>query len=285
MATASVRPATPADLTAIAAVTAATDQLDDWAGGNPDYVRHLMSHGQVVVAELNGPVAGFGATLQLGTGPDAVSMLCDLFVDPAAQGAGCGRAMLSRLWPGTARRMTFSSLHASAVPLYASFGLDPWWPLLYLRGDIRRLPSQPGWEAERSSASQAAAAELHWTGIDRSADHRAWAAQPAGGCVLVRQDGELAAAGTVMNGGTDRGIVHLSMPPAAGNDAAAAAVLTVLAGLEDPAAEARACLPGPHPAVRQLLAAGWRLDEFDLFMATEPGLMDPSRAVPSPGQA
>jgi hypothetical protein len=45
------------------------------------------------------------------------------------------------------------------------------------------------------------------------------------------------------------------------------------------------CLPAPHPAVRALLAAGWQFDEFDLFMASEPGLLDPRRAVPSPGQA
>ena len=42
------------------------------------------------------------------------------------------------------------------------------------------------------------------------------------------------------------------------------------------------CLPGPHPAVRPLLAAGWRVAEFDLYMATEPGLLDPGRVVPSP---
>jgi hypothetical protein len=37
--------------------------------------------------------------------------------------------------------------------------------------------------------------------------------------------------------------------------------------------------------VTEVLAARWRLGEFDLFMATEPGLLDPRRAVPSPGQA
>jgi hypothetical protein len=37
--------------------------------------------------------------------------------------------------------------------------------------------------------------------------------------------------------------------------------------------------------VRALLAAGWRSDEFDLFMATDPGLINPRRAVPSPAQA
>jgi hypothetical protein len=34
-----------------------------------------------------------------------------------------------------------------------------------------------------------------------------------------------------------------------------------------------------------LLAGGWRFDEFDLFMATEPAPIDPRRAVPSPAQA
>ena len=31
--------------------------------------------------------------------------------------------------------MTFSSLHAHALPLYTRFGVDAWWPLLYLAGD------------------------------------------------------------------------------------------------------------------------------------------------------
>jgi hypothetical protein len=70
----------------------------------------------------------------------------------------------------------------------------------------------------------------------------------------------------------------------AGGDAAAA-VLTVLAGLEAGDGQARVCLPAPHPAVRALLAAGWRVEEFDLFMATEAALLDPRRAVPSPALA
>ena len=37
--------------------------------------------------------------------------------------------------------------------------------------------------------------------------------------------------------------------------------------------------------LRALLAAGWRVAEFDLYMASEPGLLDPIRAVPSPALA
>jgi hypothetical protein len=63
-------------------------------------------------------------------------------------------------------------------------------------------------------------------------------------------------------------------------------VLLTLARLQGPESElAHVCLPAPHPAVRALLAAGWRFDEFDLFMASEPGLLDPRRTVPSPALA
>ena len=281
-----VRLAAESDFTAIAAVAVATGQHDEWGGSNPAYLQHLLGHGRVVVAELAGQAAAFGAVRQIGAGNDAVSMLCDLFVDPAAQGCGCGRAMLTDLWADARRKMTFSSLHANAMPLYTSFGLDAWWPLLSLHGDTARLPIINEWTVEPVTAGPVARYELSWTGTDRLADHEAWAARPGGGSVLVSRDGEVVAVGTVVNSGPDRGIVHLAVSPAADDGAAAAAVLRTLAELDGQESEvARVCLPAPHPAVRALLAAGWRFDEFDLFMATEPGLLDARRAVPSPAMA
>ena len=194
-----VRPADTSDLAAIAGVAAATGQHDLWGGQNPAYIRHLMDVGRVVVAELDAAVAGFGAIQQIGAGPDAVSMLCDLFVDPGAHGRGCGRAMLADLWSTAARRMTFSSLHRHAAPLYTSFGLDAWWPLVYLHGDPARLPIINEWAIEPTSPDEVARYELDWTGIGRAADHRAWAARPAGESILVSCDDEVIAAGTVIN--------------------------------------------------------------------------------------
>ena len=81
------------------------------------------------------------------------------------------------------------------------------------------------------------------------------------------------------------GVTHLALAPSAGSADAAAAVLAVLADVGPAGGLARVCLPGPHPAVRALLAAGWLIEEFDLFMATEPDLLDPRRAVPSPALA
>jgi len=281
-----VREAGEADLPAIARVAQATGQDEEWAVDYPAYLRHLLAHGRVVVAARDGSVIGLGATRQLGGGEAEVSMLCDLFVDPRVQGSGCGRAMLSRLWPGTGRRMTFSSQHAYALPLYARFGLDAWWPLLYLRGAVAALPPPAGWQAGPAAAAEVAALELAWTGVDRSDDHRAWARRPGGAGVLARRRDRVAAAGTVGGAGGEYGVIHLALAPWAGAAAdASAVVLAVLAGLEPGDGLARVCLPGPHPAVRALLAAGWRVEDFDLFMASEPGLLDPGRAVPSPALA
>ena len=147
MSTITVRPATPADFPAIAKVAVATGQDEEWAGSDPAYLAYLLEHGTLLVAGRDGAITGFGATRLIGDGPAAVSMLCDLFVHPGTHGRGCGRAILTQLWPdGTApRRMTFSSQHAHALPLYTRFGLDAWWPLLYLTGDVAAVRAPDGW--------------------------------------------------------------------------------------------------------------------------------------------
>jgi hypothetical protein len=178
--------------------------------------------------------------------------------------------------------MTFSSQHAHALPLYTRFGLDAWWPLLYLAGEVRSLRAPGGWTVSRASVAEVAAAEQGWTGVDRSADHRAWAARPYGQPVRAFRHGELAAAGTAGGHGAEYGLVHLAIAPGA---PAGDAVLAVLATLDAPEGRARVCLPAPHPAVRLLFAAGWRHRDSDLFMASDPGLLDPRRAVPNPGAA
>ena len=280
-----VRDATRSDLDAIAAVAVATGQVEEWSGSDPAYVTHLLAEGRVMVAESAGRVAGFGATRRIGDGPAAVTMLCDLFVDPGSHGGGAGRALLAALWEPGSPRMTFSSLHAHALPVYTRAGLDAWWPLLYLGGAVAALPRAPGWTVAAASPGEVAALESGWTGIDRSADHRAWAARPGGQPVTARHGAAVLATGTVAGEDAEYGIAHLALSPAAGDGAAAEAVIAVLASLNPPDGRARVCLPGPHPAVRPLLAARWHVDAMDIFMATDPGLLDPRRAVPSPAMA
>jgi GNAT superfamily N-acetyltransferase len=276
-----VRAATEADLDAIAAVAIATGQVEEWSGSDPAYVTHLLAEGTVTVAESADGVTGFGATRRIGDGPGAVTMLCDLFVDPQFHGLGIGQALLAELWEPGSPRMTFSSLHAHAVPVYTRAGLDAWWPLLYLGGNVRVLPGPDGWTVTTPAPALVAALEAEWTGIDRAADHRAWAARPGGQPVIARRGARPLAAGTVAGVGEEYGIAHLALSPAAGDGEAVDAVRTVLASLNPPDGQARVCLPAPHPATRPLLAAGWHVDFMDLFMATSPELLDPRRAVPS----
>jgi GNAT superfamily N-acetyltransferase len=289
MSTITVRPATPGDFPAIAKVAVATGQDEEWAGSDPAYLAYLLEHGTLLVAGRGGAITGFGASRLIGDGPAAVSMLCDLFVHPGTHGRGCGRAILSQLWPDGAvpRRMTFSSQHAHALPLYTRFGLDAWWPLLYLTGDVAAVRAPDGWTvtlapAVEAEVTEVAATEQLWSGVDRSADHRAWAARPHGQPVRAFRRGELAAAGTAAGHGAEYGLVHLATAP---DVPAGDAVLAVLASLKAPDGRARVCLPGPHPAVRPLFAAGWRHGDSDVFMASDPGLLDPRRAVPNPGGA
>lgn len=280
-----IRDAAAGDTEAIARVAIAARQDEEWAGSDPAYIRYLLARGRMVVAEHRGTVTGYGATIRIGTGPAAVTMLCDLFVDPRSHGLGLGQAMLAALWRDSTTRMTFSSLHAHALPLYTRSGLDAWWPLLYLGGDVAALAGPAGWTVSTAAAGVVAGLEQRWTGIDRAADHEAWAARPGGQPVLAERDGQPMAAGAVAGEGPEYGIVHLALSPGCGDAEARDAVLAVLARLDPPGGRARVSLPAPHPAVRPLLAAGWHNDFMDLYMATEPGLLDPRRAVPSPASA
>jgi GNAT superfamily N-acetyltransferase len=283
---AEVRAATERDLQAIAAIAVATGQEEDWEHVFPGYLKHLMTRGRLVVAERDGEVIGYGGSARIGTAEAAACMLTDLFVDPAAQGTGIGRALLAELWAGQPRRMTFSSLHSHAFPLYASFGVDAWWPLLYLRGNVRRLAIPTSWTVAAAGPAGVAALELAWTGIDRSADHELWARWPMSSGVIASLSGQPVAAGTVGGAPAEYGISHLVMDAGSVSDEDAAdAVTAVLAWLDPPDGQAHVRLPAPHPATRPLLAAGWRVDEFDLYMASEPGLLNPRRLVPSPALA
>ena len=285
-----MREAVPADLPQIAAVALATGQDEEWGGADPAYMNHLLAHGNVVVGVTGGsrrrlrrhppagqrPRRGQHAVRPVRQPADARQRLRPGDADPAVAGR-------------SGRRMTFSSQHRHALPLYTSFGLDAWWPLLYLRGRVDAVAAPDGWRAEAAEAAEVAALELAWTGADRSADHAAWARRPGGAALLARRGDQVLAAAATGGAGDGYGLTHLALAPGAADADAAAAVAhgACLPGAarRQLANTALVCLPAPHPAVRPLLAAGWRTEDHDLFMATDPALLDPRRAVPSPALA
>jgi GNAT superfamily N-acetyltransferase len=262
-----VRSATEADLEAIVAIALACGQPPTDSAADPPYVRHLLAHGTLLVAANGerGSILGFGATRMIG----ATSLLTDLFVSPPAQGEGIGRAILEMLWMREDEsRVTFSSQHRSALPLYARFGLAPRWPLLYVTGYADQLGDSP-LTARATSAKEAATFELELTGIDRRADYGYWLRNDTDGGIVVLSGSTPVAAAAA----TSEGIVHLACTsPARAADALVAA-LTLRADHS-----ITVCLPGTHPGLALLLRRGFTIADFDLFMSTDDALLAATNA-------
>lgn len=264
-----VRPAEPADVGAVQRVSASTGQPPVESGADAGYVEFVMRTGTALVAaDPDGRIVGWGAVRTHVLG----SMLSDLFVSPDHQGLGIGRALLERLWPDdrSQPRFTFSSRHPVALPVYARAGLQSGWPLLYLSGPA---PHETTLTARLVEAAVAADAEVGLVGAKRGPDYLFWRQTPGTSGVLVFDGTRLAACGAVRAGA----VLHLSCPCRSDAGAALGAALG--------AAGARAVtvqLPGPHPAVPDLLRAGFRIDDYDIAMST-PRLDLPTAWAYSPG--
>ncbi|WP_329250255.1 GNAT family N-acetyltransferase [Actinoallomurus sp. NBC_01490] len=253
-----VRGAADGDLRAIAEIALANDDGD---GADPRYVAHLRAHGRFLVAATDETVGGYCAVRHLG----GLTLLCDLFVDPARHGGGTGRRLLDAAFDADGERSTFASRDPRAMSLYVRYGMVPRWPLLYLEGTTSfDGPAGGGVRAEAVSVAVAAAAERELNGRDRSADYAFWAATPGSTGLLVRDGDAVAAAGIA---GPDR-LFHLVTADGADPVATLRAALATFT-----AARVRLCLPGPHPALPLLLDARWRIEDADQHMSSRPDLL------------
>jgi GNAT superfamily N-acetyltransferase len=268
--------ATAGDVCGIAAVAALVDELDGGCG-DLRYLAHVRRTGHVVVAQVEGRVVGYAATRMIGP----AEMVSDLFVHPRFHGRGVGATLLEAAWTRSAGpRMTFSSQHPNALPLYLRAGMAPRWPLLWLRGDAGAVESPAGWIVHQVDVVAAAGREQEWLGVDRSADYEYWTATDDDHAVAVHDPfGDEVAVAAVATLAPYSRVHHLSARDA---DSSASALLATIATLTGPCF---AALPGPHPAVGSLLEAGWRISDADFWMSSEPGLIDAARQVLSPGLA
>lgn len=268
-----VRPAAEADLDGITAVAELVGQGAEGGGGDRRYLRHFMAVGRLGVAEVAGDVVGYVASRRVGS----ADMLGDLFIHPDHRGRGVGGALLAAAWTDAPHRQTFSSLDPAALPLYVRAGMTPRWPLLYLAGDVGALPPVEGVSVSEVDAATASSLEEGLTGQDRADDYRYWSQRLSGKC-LVAARGELVLGVAAVGGeGGGFGISHL-----VGATSQADAVLAVLGSLNR---RAVVTLPGPHPALPQLLAAGWRVEYTDIYQSTDGSLIDPQSVCPHPGLA
>ncbi|MFB4264055.1 GNAT family N-acetyltransferase [Nonomuraea sp. GTA35] len=271
-----VRAAAEGDMPAVRGVARRFGLLGGWGPGLPDLPDFLDAErlfGTLLIApaqpgDEGGQARGFGGTLRRG----GLTHLGDLFVLPAHQSSGLGRALLAGLLAGDGPKATFASSDHRALALYVRHGLRPWCPLLYLTGPATALPGPP---VRVTSPDEVAALDAAVAGGDRGRTLAWYAALPgvtayaAGeGYAFVRATADQALVGPA-GGAAPRDCVN--------------AVLGALAVTATPGT-AKIAVPGTHPLVPVLLAAGWRIRDLDTLMADDAALalIHPDRYVPHP---
>lgn len=267
-----VRAANEGDLAGIAAARLSNGPAHDDSGANPDYCRHLIRSGHLVVAADQGAVLGFGGAVDVGS----ARLLSDLYVRADAHGRGIGSALLEAVLDGASSRYTFASNDPATIPLYTRAGMLCRWPLLTLEGLAAALPAGVT-SVERCEARSAAAIERDITGVDRTADHVYWSGRPSSQALVVRSAERLVAAGSVRTHADGCRIEHLVARSGTELDAFSAVVAA--AG----ATRVQAYVPGCHPLAASLLAHGFRVVDTGLHMSTEPGAVSAAACVLHPG--
>ncbi len=256
----------------IADVAQVADPPDEGDDVDLRYYEHLLSRGEVVVAEVSDVVIGYAGALPVG----GLRHITDLFLHPDARGHGIGSRLLDALPLGGEPMLTFSSQHPAALPLYARLGLVPRWPLLYLRGTAASLPA-PRLEVVVVSAADASALESAWLGWQRRAEYEYWEQTPGARVVAVLASGEPVAVGCVGRRRHRDTLLHLS---SVDQEVTRDAVLSVLATCGD---DVLVAVPGENPTLVPLLEAAWRVMDHDILCATDSSLIDAHTLIPHPG--
>lgn len=286
-----IRPATVADLPRLWVIRAASDAPDPLdpppAGTPPPILGHLLRTATLLLAERDGQIVGFGGRADRGD----VAFLTDLFVDPALQSAAVGKTLLHELFQGVGpRRCTLASSDARAVALYTRAGMTPRWPNLDLWAESSRLHLPPARGVSLRTADPFDEAFLKWDAAvggrrrpqdfaffrDEQAASFFWLDAATGpvGYAVVRRDS--------VTGVRDD---TLTIGPVGGRTAAAAraGTLAAVAWAQERAPRLEITVPGPHPALRPLLEAGFRIDYIGTFCASAPVRLNPARYIPSGG--
>jgi GNAT superfamily N-acetyltransferase len=227
-----------------------------------------------------------------------------LFVLPEHQGAGVGRALLERILPSAddtdaVRATATDSAQPVSNALYATYGLVPRVPLLYLIGlpmgsdAFGPLPSgitpvrfddlaggPPDGEQDGHGRLTAAvdALDRELLGVAHPLDHRFLRTEGRRGWLYLGPDGEAVAYGYAGEAGRVG-------PVATRDEALLAPILGHLTSAIEPRGAFAMWLPGTADrAVVPALRAGFRLDQFPILLCWDRPFADLARYLPiSPG--
>jgi N-acetylglutamate synthase-like GNAT family acetyltransferase len=281
-----VRNATEADIERCNDVWASTQSgLGPGPVPNQPLSMHELNTGRLVVAEVDGAVVGFGGTVVR----SGVLYLVDLFVRPAHQSQGIGRQLLDTLCVDHIGPLfTFASADPRAQQLYEQHGMHAVEQYHYLDAVTETLAP---WATD---VSVVAASRADILALDAAASGRAraididYAATIGSMWYLARRNdscvGAFAiAAPTWWNPWHPRGARLGPVMAADHADVAPilAAALVACRSLVPRPDVVSTFAPSSLPALPSLLSAGFEVIDTDLFMASDPGLIDRRRYLPT----
>jgi GNAT superfamily N-acetyltransferase len=291
-----VRPAAPADLGQINAIWY-SDEVEGADDAPPQSAPlalfpYLMTQGDLRVAlDSDGAISGFGGAITWPTPRGPLTYLSDLFVSAGAQSRGAGQALLSELLPTGGARCVIASRDFRANALYIRNGMTPRWPVYWVISDAPdqlNLESLPGADVSLAPTDVADSELAQWDaeicGYARHNDLR-W--------LVETRDAQ---AYWVMRSGERLGYAFLqrvaveslwrphawTLGPIGARSAndASACVGSVIRYAAGRAPSLRLSVPGPHPALPSLLAAGMRLSDIETFLTSADGApFDPARYI------
>ncbi|MFT4039741.1 MAG: GNAT family N-acetyltransferase [Thermomicrobiales bacterium] len=287
-----IRAARATDFPRLWEIRAASDAPDPLhpppPGPVPPIFAHLLAHGTLLVAEGDEGIVGFGGTVDR----SGMLFLTDLFVDPALQARGVGQVLLDALLPASRRwRCTLASEDPRAIASYARAGMTPRWPNYNLVADSAALAALP-----RRPQATLRPADLrdddlqtmdHLTGGRFRPEDLAFFAEQHDadafwvihgqfqkGCAVVRRD---AAAGPRAD--------TLTIGPVGAITPSVArfGTLAAVAWARERAPRLEIAVPGPHPALPDLLRLGFWIDYTETYCASSATSITPSRYIGSGG--
>ena len=243
--------------------------------------RHELASGRLLVAEVEGAVVGFGATLTR----SGVAYLADLFVLPAHQSSGIGRTLLHALYADhRGPRFTFASTDPRAQRLYEQLGMRAVEPYHYLDAPLVALtPWATDVELRGADRAEIVAVDAAITGRDRRADIDYASALGAIWYVARRGGQSLGAVAVVAptwwNPWHPRGC--RIGPVLADDPDDIVHIFAASLAAHDPVDVVSTFVPSSLPALSRLLHAGFAVVETDLLMASDDAVIDRHRYLPS----
>lgn len=256
----------------------------------PSKLVHNLKAGDLLVAERDGDLIGFGGAFTRGP----VRLLSFLYTRPDVQqgGQGVGRALLDELMPesGLTNVVISSAVHR-AIAVYTRHGMLPRWPLVMLDASVIRLADTPPSPICLAPAEPLDPEFLSWDAElagrgERRTDHQYWLDVRAGLPFWLERAGDRLGYAYIQRlyANSESATPHAAfIGPVAVRDPddMLPALMALIRRARDESDVLQLDLLGPNPALPEVLKLGFRINYVTTFCcACAPDFIDPCCYVP-----